>query len=85
MGEFPIENHHCSCGDLQRYEVYCRIWKRCLIEIFKHGAFIVRSHAAEDFPQRRLVAAGGGPEATVVNGGIFDREPESGYRQRVGV
>ena len=50
MGEFPIENHHCSCGDLQRYKVFCRIWKRCLIEIFKDGALIVRSDAAEDFP-----------------------------------
>ena len=77
VGQLSVEDHHCSGWHFKRNKIFCWIGQGSVIEFFEGGAVIVGSDSPEEFAQWSLVAARCGPEASVLECCIFNREPES--------
>ena len=89
VGEQAMEGDHRARFDFKRYRVG-RVgrWKRLVAELIEDSAigrrWIVEAIALEQLPERTAMCSRNGPETAVVDGGIFERKPESDDAERIG-
>jgi hypothetical protein len=77
VGEQTVEHDQRSRRRLDRHETCGRLRQRRVVERDEAGAVVVGwAGALEALPQRAEVATGLGPQATVLERGVLDREPE---------
>ena len=82
-----MQDHHRAGGHFEWDERVadrrcCRQWRR--VERFEEGPVVGRV-ALEDLAERPVVSSWFGPQASVVERGVLDREPEPGDRDGIGV